>query len=94
MHLEPVQLENLNWPALINRVLDPRECLVLRWEAYRLALKDFDWYYPYAEEQLYAKGIDNFMLLKEAQRSMAEIDPDRAHRMFVEAQEAAFDEST
>ena len=85
-------LENLNWNALINRACDVGECLVVRWEAYRIALQDFDWFYVYAtEDVIFRKGLDQFFLLLDAHRALRRVDSGRSYRMFGEARRDAME---
>lgn len=84
-----MKLENLSLRELIATVSNLQECLVMRWEAFRIALEKMDWSYNYiADFELWRQGRQDYLTLKNTCFSLP--NPTRACNMLDEAEEKAY----
>ena len=76
-------MEDLNFNALISHACDVGEEDAIRWEAYRLALKDFDWYYTAHPKESYRRDQDHrYLMLVDAKKALDALNTEKSNIMW------------
>ena len=84
-----MKLNNLDIQELITIASSLQECLVMRWEAFRIALEKMDWSYNYIDDfSLWRQSSQNYLMLRKACSSLP--DRERARNMFFQAEKRAY----
>lgn len=82
-------LKSLNHRELIAIASNLQECLVMRWEAFKIALEKMDWSYNHiADFGQWRQGSQDYLMLRIARISLP--DQARSWSMLDEAEQKAY----